>query len=318
MSERELRIDPDIRFATTPPAALYLDEDWFRLVAERVLARGWHVVAEASSIATKETALPVTLLPGALDEPLVLTRDRKARLHCLANACTDRGELVCPAAGPAKLLRCGTHGRTFRLDGELMEAPGFDGVPGFPSPSDSLARLPVAGWGPLVFASFAPAMPFEDVVRPLREACATPAPDAATAAAPTTEQDVDANWALWVEGALAAFAGDDVELHASGAVRAGPSTRAWIFPATFVDVAAHSVDVRVVHPTSAARTRLVHRAWTAAGERESMSCALDAARLAEQQRGLRSRAYRPGHYAPRRDRAVHHFHRLLAAALATS
>ena len=316
MTDRELRIDSDIRFATTPLAAFYLDEDWFRLVAERVLARGWHVVAETSSVSTRETALPVTLLPGALEEPLVLTRDRKERLHCLANSCTDRGELVCTKAGPAKLLRCATHGRTFRLDGELMEAPGFDGVPGFPSPSDSLARLPAGAWGPLVFANLAPATPFEDVMRPLREACTPPVQDAATAAVPTTEQDVDANWALWVEGVLAAFAGDDVALHASGAIRAGPSTRAWLFPGTFIDVAADAIDVHVVQPIGPARTRVVRRTWPTTIEQASTSWTLDAGRLAEHQRGLRSRAYRPGHYAPRRDRAVHHFHRLMADTLA--
>jgi choline monooxygenase len=34
------------------------------------------------------------------------------------------------------------------------------------------------------------------------------------------------------------------------------------------------------------------------------------------QRGLRSRLYRPGRYSPRHERGVHHFHRMLAAALA--
>jgi choline monooxygenase len=34
------------------------------------------------------------------------------------------------------------------------------------------------------------------------------------------------------------------------------------------------------------------------------------------QRGIRSRAYRSGRYLPQHERGVHHFHRLLAQALA--
>jgi len=34
------------------------------------------------------------------------------------------------------------------------------------------------------------------------------------------------------------------------------------------------------------------------------------------QRGVRSRYYRHGRYSPTRERGVHHFHRMLCAALA--
>ena len=313
MPAGDFHVDSDIRFATVPPAALYLEDGWFRLVTERVLARTWHVVADASCLAMKETAFPVTLLPGALDEPLVLTRDRKDRLHCLANSCTHRGELVCMAAGPAKLLQCAAHGRTFRLDGELMDAPGLQGAPGFPSPSDSLARLPVATWGPLVFASLAPAAPFEDVVGPLRGSCAPPL---ARGGMGRETAEIEANWALWVEASLASFVGEGVTLHEGGAVHAGPAVRAWLFPATFVDVAGETIAVSSAQPAAPGRTR-VHRLSVGAGGAPSPDpWAVDGALLAGFQRGLRSRSYRPGHYAPARDRAVHHFHRLLGGAIA--
>jgi choline monooxygenase len=311
-SSRRLDVDADIRFATKPPAALYHDDDWFRLGVERVLARGWHVVADAASVAAKESAMPTTLLPGALDEPLVLTRDRKERLHCLANSCTDGGELVVADAGPAMLLKCAAHGRTFRLDGELMEAPGFEGVAGFPSPSDSLARLPVATIGPLVFASIAPATPFEDLVRPLREAL----PSAALQPGVESDEELGANWALCVEDALSGL-GEDVELAPAAVVRRGDVLAAWLFPATFVEFAPHRVTALALQPSTAGRTRVTRWSFLAAGEWEDTDVAwFDADRLRRRSLGLRSRAYRPGRYAPRRDRAVHHFHLLLADALA--
>jgi choline monooxygenase len=309
MTDGRWHVDSDIRFAVTPPAALYLDEDWFRRVAETVFARTWHVVSDAASISAKETALPITLLPGALDEPLLLTRDRKERLHCLANSCPDRGELVCTAAGPAKLLKCAAHGRTFRLDGELMEAPGFQGVPAFPSPSDSLTRLPVGVWGPLAFASIAPATPFENLVGPLRASPVAVSVDSHVPGTCTTEE-VDANWALCAESLLGGPSAADV------ARRAGEASCAWLFPATFIDVAPHGLEVVSLQPLAAARTRVVRRVWDSRAEPAPPIRALDAGRLAEFQRGLRSRSYRPGHYAPSRDAALHHFHRILADALA--
>src|SRR5258706_16479718 len=76
MKPDQFRVDPDVRLARTPPAEMYSDAGWAAAIAGRVLARGWHVAADASEIAVNETAFPFTLLPGVLDEPLVLTRDR--------------------------------------------------------------------------------------------------------------------------------------------------------------------------------------------------------------------------------------------------
>jgi choline monooxygenase len=42
----------------------------------------------------------------------------------------------------------------------------------------------------------------------------------------------------------------------------------------------------------------------------------DEAAVVSVQRGIRSRLYRDGRYSPRHEAGVHHFHRLLAAALA--
>ena len=41
----------------------------------------------------------------------------------------------------------------------------------------------------------------------------------------------------------------------------------------------------------------------------------DEAAVLSVQRGIRSRFYNPGRYAPQHERGVHHFHRLLAQAL---
>ncbi|HZJ69604.1 MAG TPA: Rieske 2Fe-2S domain-containing protein, partial [Planctomycetota bacterium] len=103
MEPGELAIDPDIRRARTPPRELYGDARWFEAQRERVWRRGWSLVGHAGELAAPLARRPLVLLPGLLDEPVLLTRDAGGRLHALANACTHRGMLVCEEApaGPA-------------------------------------------------------------------------------------------------------------------------------------------------------------------------------------------------------------------------
>jgi choline monooxygenase len=362
MDASSFRVDPDIRVASTPPAALYADADWFRLVADRVLARAWHVVADAASVAAKESATPVTLLPGVLDEPLLLTRDRKDRMHCLSNVCTHRGNAVVTECGPAKMLTCRYHGRTFRLDGEFMGMPGMEGSPGFPSPSDSLTRVPVATWGPLVFASLAPSAPFEDVVHPLRARCGFVPFDAMRLdEAASRDYEIEANWALYADNFLEGFhvrfvhpelsqsldlpkyatelfphsvlqlgvaaAGEPAFEPPSGHADHGRRVAAywwWLFPATMVNVYPWGLSVNVVEPLGPTRTRVRFLTYVADESLRGRGAGGDLHRVEMQdegvveqvQRGMRSRLWRPGRYSPQHERGVHHFHRLLADALA--
>ena len=101
----DFRVEPDVRAAVTPPRELYGHPAWFDAICERILARTWHVVARLDEVAQPESALPVTLLPGALDEPVVLTRDGAGALHALANVCTHRGNVITTVAGSARTLR---------------------------------------------------------------------------------------------------------------------------------------------------------------------------------------------------------------------
>ena len=308
MRPDEFRVDPDIRFASTPPAALHGDGAWWTALAEKVLARSWHVVALAADVAAKESVRPVTLLPGVLGEPLLLTRDRKDRLHCLSNVCTHRGNLVAPCAGPAKLLRCGAHGRTFRLDGELTDAPGMEGALGFPSPADSLTRVAVATWGSLVFASLDPSTPFEDVIAPVRERfipleLAAMTPDAVA----TLDDEVGAHWLLCAERLLEC---GDV------------APRSALFPTTFIDVHPWGLTVQSLAPLTPTRTRVRRFTFVADAARRPTADAAhpaplrDDAVLAQMQQCVGARLRSPSRYAPRDDAAIHRFHAMLADRLA--
>lgn len=289
-----LPVDPDLRFASLPPAEMYRGGPWWTALTEKVLARAWHVVATTDEVEAKDTALPVTLLEGALDEPLVLTRDRKERLHCLSNVCTHRGKVVATGGGPTKQLQCAYHGRTFALDGSFRAAPGFEGVPGFPGPSDDLRRLAVATWGPLVFASLDPDLPFEEWIAPLRDRLGW-FDVAAARRDPAACRDhfVEAHWALYAENFLEGFhvpfvhaalaraidAKDyRVETLPHGVLQVGVAREGeiafdppagaeehgqrvaafwlWLFPTTMVNVYPWGISVNVLQPLGPARTRI--------------------------------------------------------------
>src|SRR5712691_12069847 len=99
MTDAVFEIDPDIRLARTLPARVYSDPDLFGAQRERVFARTWHYAAHDDLVKVAGQVYPFTLLPGALDEPLVLARDLSDRIHCFSNVCTHRGTPVVEGAG---------------------------------------------------------------------------------------------------------------------------------------------------------------------------------------------------------------------------
>lgn len=199
------RVDADIRRASTLPAAFYRSRDAFEAVRERVFARSWQWLGHEADV-TASSARPVTLLPGLLDEPLVLARDAGGSLRCLSNVCTHRGNLVCTEAGPCSHLRCGYHGRRFRLDGRFEFMPEFAGAEGFPSAADDLPSVPLASFGGLLFASLAPETPFDAWIDPVRGRVGhLPFDELRLDPSRSRDYEVAANWALYVDNYLEGF-----------------------------------------------------------------------------------------------------------------
>ena len=129
MSPRELKIESDIRRASTLPGWTYTDPEFFERQKERVFARTWQWAADATRVRAPGRVFPFTLLDGCLSEPLVLTSDDDGATRCLSNVCTHRGAIVVEGEGHARSLRCRYHGRRFGLDGQppqTLEEVGND------------------------------------------------------------------------------------------------------------------------------------------------------------------------------------------------
>ncbi|RMH15649.1 MAG: aromatic ring-hydroxylating dioxygenase subunit alpha [Gemmatimonadetes bacterium] len=199
-------VDADIRRAFTLPSRVYGDPEHFALQRERVFTRTWQFVGGAEELKAPGHVRPFTLLPGCLDEPLLLARGDDGALRCLSNVCTHRGALVVEGEGHQRFLRCRYHGRKFGLDGAFQSMPEFDGVEGFPCEADDLPELPLERWGPLHFTALAPAMPFDEWIAPVQERVGwLPLDELRFDPATSRDYTIDAHWALYCDNYLEEF-----------------------------------------------------------------------------------------------------------------
>ncbi len=200
-----LCIDPDIERARTLPGWVYDDAAWFDRLRARVFPRTWQLYPHAAVPGDAGEQVPWTLLPGTLDEPLLLTHDGEA-LRCLSNVCTHRGFVMVDRPCTASGVRCRYHGRRFDLSGRLQSAPGFESSPSFPEERDHLRVLQTHRWRTLLFSSLDPSIPFEEVFAPVADRLDAIVPEAMTFdPGGSPHYEMRANWALYCDNYLEGF-----------------------------------------------------------------------------------------------------------------
>ncbi len=354
-------IDPDIRRASTLPSRFYTDASIFDRQREKVFARSWQFTGDRSAFPAPGASAPVVLLPGCLDEPVLLVADPTGWIGALSNVCTHRGNLVCNEPGNVAGFRCRYHGRRFGLDGKFQSMPEFEGVERFPSAADDLPRLASATWRQFVFASLEPSHPFDILVAELERRCGwLPIEDAVLDPARSRDYEIAANWALYCDNYLEGFHIPFVHPALAGALdygsyrtellpwsslQVGVSSGGedvfdlppahpdrderiaawyfWLFPNTMFNVYPWGISVNVVRPLSVDRTQVsfLSYVWDPSRLDRGAGGPLDRVELEDEEvvesvaRGVRSRLYDRGRYSPTREQGVHHFHRLLTAAL---
>lgn len=339
-------IDPDITVAATLPGSFYSDAATFAAMREKVFARTWQWLGSVDDVAEPGSLSPRDLLPGYLDEPLLLARDGEARLRCLSNVCTHRGNILVAAPCRAREIRCGYHSRRFDLTGRMTFMPEFNQASGFPSPTDDLPRVPFGEWAGQAFASLAPAASLQDFLGGVRAGIE---PEALQGMRHDPGRDreftVAAHWALYVENYLEGFhipfvhpalnevvdnAAYASELHSWSNLQLAHDKAGrvaarywWVFPNLMLNFYPWGLSLNLVQPQAIGRTRVLFRSFVrdpAELEYGAGACldrveAEDEAIVEAVQRGVRSRLYTRGRYSPTRERGVHHFHRLLAKFL---
>jgi choline monooxygenase len=356
-------IDPELSRASTLPAAFYRDPDTHRLVLDKVFSTSWQFIGDVDRLKVPGQCLPLTLLEGSLDEPLLLTRDADDRLHCVSNVCTHRGALVCEGDKVQPSLRCRYHGRRFELDGKFVAMPEFQAVEGFPSERDDLPRVASAQWHKFLFASLRPRTAFEPTAQLLDDRIGfLPFHELRFDAARSRDYLVRAHWALYCDNYLEGFhipyvhstlnevldyGNYRVELFDGGTLQLGVGSGGasvfelpvghcdhgtavaayyyWLFPNLMINVYPWGVSINVVKPLAPDRTRVsfLSYVWNESLIEDGAGAGLDRVEREDEavvesvQRGVRSQLYRAGRLSVAREDGVHHFHRMLSAALNT-
>jgi len=198
-------IHPDIARAKTIDTNFYNSPEYYKLALEKIIVPSWQFIGDTSLLPISSACYPFTLLPGSLDEPLVLTRDEEG-IHCLSNVCTHRGNIVVSEPCKAGQLRCRYHGRAFQLNGKFKSMPEFKEVCDFPASSDDLPSLPVFQWGNLLFTclekKYAPEIFLGDMISRVGW---LPLEDFVYQPERSKEYLVNASWALYCENFLEGF-----------------------------------------------------------------------------------------------------------------
>ncbi|MFY8046562.1 MAG: aromatic ring-hydroxylating oxygenase subunit alpha [Chitinophagaceae bacterium] len=199
-------IHPDIAQAITLDKAFYTMDAYYQQSREKIFAPSWQWVGDSRILNTAGSCVPVTLLPGYMNEPLLLSRDDKGSLHCLSNVCTHRGNLLVTEPCVTPHLRCKYHGRMFGLDGSFKSMPEFSEVKNFPAVSDSLHQLPMKQWGPFLFTTLDYTQTFEHYFGAMMERLSFLPLDAFVPRPGLSRTfQVNAHWAFYCENYLEGF-----------------------------------------------------------------------------------------------------------------
>ncbi len=199
-------VDSDITQAKTLSTDFYLKEEFLQQSKERIFSNCWQFIGDTDQVKDKGWVTPVNLLEDFMDEPIMISKDKNEKLHCLSNVCTHRGNLI--VERPCKLndIRCKYHGRRFNLDGKFMTMPEFKEVKNFPSPADDLHELSLHTWGKWLFTSLNPKLSADDFLKPMADRVGW-MPLQEFVFHPELSKDylINAHWALYCENYLEGF-----------------------------------------------------------------------------------------------------------------
>lgn len=196
-------VNPDISKATAPPGWLYHDESTYNKIIQCAFKNSWQWAAHQKALPEAGRVYPLTILPGSLNNHLLLTRDDNNNINAFSNVCSHRGNIVCNKAGSAKKLVCKYHSRTFDLNGKALKAPGFENDYNFPSEEDHLKQWEIDSLGPFIFVANQPKQSLSDMFSHVQERVGwLPLNEFIFEPSRTKRYELDANWILYIENYL--------------------------------------------------------------------------------------------------------------------
>ena len=101
---------------------IFIDDDIYQQELEQVFGRCWLFLGHESQISKPNDFVAARMA----EDPILLTRDAKGKIHAFLNMCRHRGNRVCRSDfGNSPSFMCTYHGWTFATDGKLVGVPGY-------------------------------------------------------------------------------------------------------------------------------------------------------------------------------------------------
>jgi Rieske 2Fe-2S family protein len=183
---------------TMLPAAAYTSDEVFAWEQRHFFAGTWVCLGRVESLCPADaTQRAVTV--G--DVRVLIAWDVSGALAAFANTCRHRGHELLGAGETSthKAVVCPYHAWSYRLDGSLIVAPGFEDVTSFEPALHGLVRLPLETWHGWVFVNgLASGASFAEHVGGLGALVAPYAPERLVLGA-SHEYVVTANWKVVTE-----------------------------------------------------------------------------------------------------------------------
>jgi Rieske 2Fe-2S family protein len=132
------------------PREAYVDQSVFEWEQRHFFAGGWFCIGRVEDLSAAGDQIAVSIGRWSV----LLIRGSDGKLRAFANACRHRGHELLPCGGPKvnrTLVVCPYHAWSYKLDGTLRKAPGFDNLDDFAGAEFGLPELPVEEWHGYVF-----------------------------------------------------------------------------------------------------------------------------------------------------------------------
>jgi len=180
------------------PREAYVDPKVFAWEKQNIFA-GWHCVGHAGDLEGVGAQKAV----GSGPNGVLLVRGEDGQVRAFANVCRHRGHemLACGATAKRRGIVCPYHSWSYKLNGELRNAPGFDSVDGFDFDTSQfgLTELRLVNWHGYLFVDpSGEDVDFEQHVAGMEDIIGPYRPEDLTVVA-RHSYELDTNWKVIVE-----------------------------------------------------------------------------------------------------------------------
>ena len=132
------------------PSWCYTHDTFYEREVESIFLKEWIVIGRAEEY-------PVAGSYQVLERfgrSIILVKDRAGEMQAFLNACRHRGTRLLEGQGECKAINCPYHAWAYSLSGNLVAAPGMDGVQDFSLADWPLVKVRLEQWGGFLFINF--------------------------------------------------------------------------------------------------------------------------------------------------------------------